>query len=459
MPSSVPGNASRGLIVTAPDRPNFVPDPAAKRQALEDFATHVNPQKVRILKAAGLDIIEAERDGAWVWDLDGRRFLDCFTSAGSFNVGRRNPKVVAAAREALDSLDHGNFLLASKQKADLAKRLAGLAPGALNCVTFGTGGGEAVDFALKLARGATRRHTIISTVNGYHGHTGFALSAGGRAAFREPFEPLMPDFVFVPFGDLAALEAVIDENTAGVILEPIQGEGGIRVAPDGYLAGVRAACDRTGALLILDEIQTGMGRTGKWFASQHWGVEPDIMTVAKSLGGSLAAISATIYTDDVREFCIPNPFIHLSTFGGSDLACAIALEVLDILEHDGLIENAAAQGERLHAGLRDIAARYPDVIAETRGIGLMAGVQYREDSMGPRMSWQLSRHGVLAFYSGNEPAVMRLMPPLVVTSDDIDFLLSALDSAIQDLRVGVGPESTESAKPKRRPVREAATAE
>jgi acetylornithine/succinyldiaminopimelate/putrescine aminotransferase len=445
--------------VAAPETPAFTPDPDTKRQALADFGTYLNPQKVRVLKAAGLDIIEAERDGAWVWDLDGRRFLDCFSSAGSFNVGRRNPRVIEAAHRALDSLDHGNFLLASKQKADLAKRLAELAPGNLNCVTFGTGGGEAVDFAIKLARGATGRHTIISTVNGYHGHTGFALSAGGRAAFREPFEPLMPDFEFVPFGDLAAIEAVIDDNTAGVILEPIQGEGGIRVAPDGYLAGVRAACDRVGALLIFDEIQTGMGRTGKWFASQHWNVVPDILTVAKSLGGSIAAISATIYTEDVREFCIPNPFIHLSTFGGSDLACAIAMEVLDVLEEDGLIENAALQGERLHAGLREISARYPDVIAETRGIGLMAGVQYREDSMGPRMSWQLSRHGVLAFYSGNEPAVMRLMPPLVVQADDIDFLLIALDAAIQDLRAGVGPEASESVKPKRRPVREAATAE
>ncbi|MGA3146872.1 MAG: aminotransferase class III-fold pyridoxal phosphate-dependent enzyme, partial [Acidimicrobiales bacterium] len=169
---------------------DFVPDPAAKRHALEQFATYLNPQKVRVMRAAGLDIIEAQRSGPWVWDLDGRRFLDCFTSAGSFNVGRRNPRIVAAAHAAIDRLDHGNFLLCSREKAELAAKLAEITPGDLTCTMFGTGGGEAVDFAIKVARGSTGRPRIVSSLNGYHGHTGFALSAAGRAAFRQPFEPL-----------------------------------------------------------------------------------------------------------------------------------------------------------------------------------------------------------------------------------------------------------------------------
>jgi len=435
-----------------------VTDSTAKQHALEQFATFVNPQKVRVMKAAGLDIVEAERSGAWVWDVDGARFLDCFTSAGSFNVGRRNPRMLAAAHAAIDRLDNGNFLLCSQAKAELAAKLAEITPGELSCTMFGTGGGEAIDFAIKLARGATGRPRIVSAVNGYHGHTGFALSACGRASFREPFEPLMPEFVQVPFGDLDALSGALDERTAAVLLEPIQGEGGIVVAPDGYLAGVRAACDRAGALLMLDEIQTGLGRTGRWWASEHDGVVPDVMTVAKSLGGSLVTISATVFTEELREFLIPNPFIHLSTFGGSDVACAVALEVIAVIEETGLVEHAAAMGERLFAGLHALAAARPEAIAEVRGRGLMAGIQYAEDSFGPRMSYQLARHGVLAIYSGNQPAVMRLMPALVIEEQEIDFLLAALDRAIEDLLSGAGPEEAAPTRPRRRPVRAAGPA-
>jgi len=428
-------------------------DHARKQRALADFARYVNPQKVRVMRAAGLDIIEGERSGAWVTDVDGTRYLDCFTSAGSFNVGRRNPRVVAAAHAAIDHLDNGNFLLCSDQKAQLAGRLAEITPGDLSCTMFGTGGGEAIDFAIKLARGASGRPKIISTINGYHGHTGFALSAGGRGAFREPFEPLMPEFEQIPFGDVAALEAAVDGETAAVLLEPIQGEGGIVVAPPGYLAAARAVCDRSGALLILDEIQTGLGRTGRLWASEHDGVVPDIMASAKSLGGSLVPISATVFTEDLREFLIPSPFIHLSTFGGSDLACAVALEVLAVIEETGLVEHAAAMGERLFAGLDRIAGAHPGVISEVRGRGLMAGIQYSEDSLGPRMSYHLARHGILAIYSGNEPSVMRLMPSLVIDPDEIDLLLAALERAIEDLLSGAGPEDTAPSRPRRRPAR------
>jgi len=433
---------------------DFVPDPSAKALALEQFAEHINPQHVRVLKAAGLDIVEAQRSGPWVWDLDGRRFLDCFTSAGSFNVGRRNPRIVAAAHAAIDHLDHGNFLLPSKQKAELATRLADLSPGDLSCVMFGTGGGESIDFALKLARGATGRARIVSTVNGYHGHTGFALSAVGRDAYRQAFEPLMPDFVQVPFGDTAALAEAVDHDTAAVLLEPVQGEGGIIVSPPGYLEAARQICDDAGTLLILDEIQTGLGRTGRWWASEHWGVVPDIMTTAKSLGGSLVSISATIFTEDLREFLIPNPFVHLSTFGGSAVACAVALEVLAVIEESGLVEHAAQMGRRLFDGLDETAKSHPDVIADIRGLGLMAGIQYADDSMGPRMSYHLAQHGVLAVYSGNRPSVMRLMPSLVVEPSQIDYLLQALEAAICDLEAGLGPQESAPTRPRRRPERQ-----
>lgn len=431
---------------------DFLPDPEAKERALDEFATFLNPQKVRIMRAAGLDIVEAQRSGPWVWDLDGRRFLDCFTSAGSFNVGRRNPRIVAAAHRAVDHLDQGNFLLCSREKAELAARLAAISPGDLSCSMFGTGGGEAIDFAIKLARGATGRPRIISSINGYHGHTGFALSAAGRSSFRQPFEPLMPEFVQVPFGDADAMVEALDERTAAVLLEPIQGEGGIIVPPPDYLAAVRESCDRVGALLILDEIQTGLGRTGRWWASEHFGVVPDIMTTAKSLGGSLVPISATVFTGELREFLIPNPFIHLSTFGGSDLACAIALAVLDEIDQTRLVEHADQMGALLFDGLRALATEHADVITEVRGLGLMVGVQYVEDSLGPRMSYHLAQHGVLAIYSGNQPAVMRLMPSLVIGEAEVTFLLDALAAALKDLRAGAGPEET-TTRARRRPAR------
>jgi putrescine aminotransferase len=428
-------------------------DDNAKQHVLDQFAAFLNPQKVRVMKAAGLDIVEGEREGPWVWDIDGTKYLDCFTSAGSFNVGRRNPRVVAAAHAAIDRLDNGNFLLVSRAKAELAAKLAEAAPGELRCTMFGSGGGEAIDFAIKLARGSTGRPRIVSAVDGYHGHTGFALSAAGRASFRAPFEPLMPEFVQVPFGDVDALGAAVDGRTAAVLLEPIQGEGGIVVAPPGYLAGTRAVCDEARALLIFDEIQTGLGRTGKLWASEHDGVVPDVMATAKSLGGGVVPISATLFTEEVREFLIPAPFIHLSTFGGSDVACAIALEVLAILRETDLVEHAAAMGERLFAGLRSLAAAKPEAIKEIRGRGLMAGIEYAEDSFGPRMSWLLAHRGILAIYSGNRPAVMRLMPALVVGEQEIDLLLGALGEAIDDLLSGAGPEEAAPTRPRRRPIR------
>ncbi|HLN65635.1 MAG TPA: aminotransferase class III-fold pyridoxal phosphate-dependent enzyme, partial [Symbiobacteriaceae bacterium] len=278
--------------------------------------------------------------------------------------------------------------------------------------------------------GYTRRPKIISAVKGYHGHTGFALSAIGRDAYQEPFRPLMPDFERVPFGDLAALEAAVDGQTAAVLLEPVQGEGGIHVAPPGYLAGVRERCDRTGALMILDEIQTGLGRTGKLFACEHDGVVPDIMTLGKSLGGGLYPITAAVFREPLGDFLVMNPFIHLSTFGGADLGCSVALATIDLILQENLPARAAAMGERFMAGFEHLASRYPDVLKEYRGRGLMLGLQYADQSMGPRMSYQLAQHGVIALYTGNDPSVMRLQPALVITPAEVDQVLQALDDSM-----------------------------
>jgi putrescine aminotransferase len=404
-----------------------------KDQALADYAKHVSPMKVRTLTQAGVNLIEDRREGTSVWDITGKKYIDCMTGAGIMNVGRRNPEIIKALKQALDSLDIGVFLFMSKQKADLAKKIAEITPGNLNCTVFGVGGGEAVDTAIKLARGYSMKKEIIYTDKAYHGHTGFALSAIGRDSFREPFEPLMPLFKKVPYNDAEAIEGAITDDTAAVILETIQGEGGINVPSDDYLPKVRKICDEHDVLLILDEIQTGMGRTGRMFACEHWGVTPDIMTIAKSLGGGVYPISATIYREELQDFFIPHPFIHLSTFGGSDLGCVVGLAVIDYIEKNHLLEHATRMGDRFRDGFNRILASFPDLLLEVRQKGLMMGLQYSNGSIGPRMTKKFAERGVLAVYTGNDPSVCRLMPSLVITPEEVDFVLNVLDDSMKEL--------------------------
>jgi len=404
-----------------------------KAQALSDFSKFIGPMKVRTMKAAGLDIIEHKREGVKVWDITGEKYIDCQTGSGIMNVGRRNPDIVEALKKALDTYDIGVFLLCSKPKADLAKKLAEITPGDLKCTIFGVGGGEANDAAIKIARGFTMKKEIIYTQRAYHGHTGFSLSAIGRDAYKEPFEPLMPGFIMVPFGDIEAIKKAITADTAAIILEPIQGEGGINIPPDDYLPQVRKLCDDHEILLILDEIQTGFARTGKMFASEHWGVVPDIMTVAKSLGGGIYPISATIFKEEIQDFFIPHPFIHLSTFGGSDLGCIVGMAVIDYIQKHDLAGHAEKMGIRFRTGLDALLKDYPSLLLEVRQSGLMIGLQYTNESIGPRMTKKLAERGVIAIYTGNDPSICRLMPPLVITPEEVDFVLNALAESMKEL--------------------------
>lgn len=411
-----------------------------KEQALADFSKYINPAKVRTMKTAGLDIIEDKRDGASVWDITGRKYIDCQTGSGIMNVGRHNRDIVDVLKKALDTYDIGVFLLCSKQKADLAKKLAEITPGDLKCTIFGAGGGEANDAAIKLARGYTMKKEIIYTEKAYHGHTGFSLSAIGRASYKEPFEPLMPGFTMLPFGDIDAMKKAITDETAAVILEPIQGEGGINIPPDEYLPAVRKLCDEHETLLILDEIQTGFARTGKMFASEHWGVVPDIMTVAKSLGGGIYPISATIFKEEIQDFFIPHPFIHLSTFGGSDLGCIVGLAVIDYIQKNNLPAHAEAMGKRFQAGFDRLLKEYPQLLLEVRRKGLMMGLQYTNESIGPRMTKKMADRNIIAIYTGNDPSICRFMPPLVITEKEVDEVLNALEDSTRELskEAGIG---------------------
>jgi acetylornithine/succinyldiaminopimelate/putrescine aminotransferase len=318
-----------------------------KEKVLSIYAEHVNSKRVVGWRRVGLDILEHRREGCYVWDVDGRRYIDCYNSAGVFNLGRANPVIRKALIDAAATDDIGDFLLISEAKALLAARLSDITPGDLSCVMYGVGGGEANDYAIKLGRGVTGKPTIITMDRAYHGHTGFALAGIGRERYQAPFLPMVPGFKRDSLNDLDALERAMSDDTAAVMLEPIQGEGGIHCASAEFLRGARELCDRRGALLILDEVQTGWGRTGRMFCSQHYGVVPDIMTLGKSMSGGYYPIAAAVFSPRLNEFNIRHPYIHLSTFGGSDIGCRVALAVIDYIENQGLCAHAEAMGNLL----------------------------------------------------------------------------------------------------------------
>lgn len=425
----------RSASIAPPDIDNLS---ARQKSAIEQtFAKHVNGGQVRYLKAGHLDVLESQRVGIRFTDpVTGRRMIDCFTSAGCFNVGRHNPVVVAALDEALAELDLGSPGLSSPDKLALADKLSRLAPGDLSRVIFSAGGGDAVDGALKLARGATRKPVVISTVKAYHGHTGFALSANGKPHYRHYCEPLMPDFRFVPYNDLDAMRSAITDRTAAVILEPVQGEAGIFPGTPEYLRGVRDLCNEHGALLIFDEVQTGFGRTGRMFACEHAGVVPDIMTLAKALGGGMFPNAAILYraVEPLASFVDAHPEFHESPMGGSDIACRVSLRVIDYIEREDLCGNAERMGAKLRGALEQLMGDNPRIIKAVRGIGLMVGIEYIHEFLGPMMSDALAKRGVFAAYSGNAPQVMRFMLPISVRSDEVDEVIEAIRGAVADMK-------------------------
>jgi acetylornithine/succinyldiaminopimelate/putrescine aminotransferase len=400
------------------------------------YADHVSSGKAAFFAQAGVDFIMGRREGVYVWDLDGRRLFDAHCNGGVFNLGHRHPRVVAALRRALDAdLDIGNHHLVSAMRARLGERLAELTPGDLKRVVFGVSGGEAIDLALKLARGSTGRVKIVSAIGGYHGHTGLALAAGDPL-YREPFGPRPAGFVQVPFGDLEALAAQVDEDTAAVIFETIPATMGIVVPPPDFFAGVRAVCDRTGAVMIADEVQTGLGRCGALWGIDTYGVVPDIIVTGKGLSGGVYPITATLYHERLNPFLHANPFIHISTFGGSELGCAVTLEVLDIICGPGFLENVRARAEQFRGGLAELQSRHP-LLVEVRQRGLMMGLRLADPRLGLALSQLGFQGGLLAVYANHDPAVLQLLPPLIVTAEEAAGLIELLDGLLGKLEARV----------------------
>jgi putrescine aminotransferase len=315
-------------------------------EILEKYTRYINPGLVRLYRFANVVTAEWEAEGAVIRDIHGREYLDCSGGPAVFTLGHRHPKVVAAVKEQLDRMPMSVRAMPRIPEADLAELLAQITPGDLQYTFFTNSGTEANEGALKLARLATGRSNIVGAEGAFHGKTLGALSASGREKYKAPFRPLVPGFLHVPFGDLKAMEQAVTRETAAVILEPIQGEGGVIIPPDGYLRGVREICDRSGALLILDEVQTGLGRTGKMFACEHWGVVPDLLTTAKALGGGVMPIGAFTGRPHLWKALEQNPYLHSSTFGGNPLACAAGVATIRVLLEERLPERISRRDRR-----------------------------------------------------------------------------------------------------------------
>ncbi len=357
--------------------------------------------------------------GAHVWDVNGKEYIDCMGGYGVAIVGHQNKRVVNAIKEQVDKIITVHSSLYNKTREEFLKTLIGLAPKGLTQVHLNNSGAEAVEAAIKFARKFTGKKGMVAMKGSYHGKTLGALTLTFNPKYKKAFEPLVEKVSFASFGDIESLRSTIDEDTAFVILEPIQGESGIIVAPDGFLQDVRKLCDEKGILLIFDEIQAGLGRTGRLWACDHWNTAPDILCLAKGIAGGVP-MGATLVRPDILAAMSKGE--HSSTFGGNPLSCAAGIATLHALTQDGLIENSEKMGKLFREGLEKLKEKHT-IIREIRGKGLMIGVELKFEVKDVLMN--LMKEGVLMLYSGRN--ILRILPPLVITKEDITKVLETLD--------------------------------
>jgi ornithine--oxo-acid transaminase len=414
------------------------------------WARTINPQFVRVLRTIGFDRTWSRADGAYLFDDKGNRFLDLLGGFGMYNVGRNNPRIRAALVEALELETPGSVQLGvTALPGLLAEALLERTPERLERVLFTSTGTEAVEAALKLGRAATKRTRVLSAESGFHGLTLGSLSANGNDVFTSRFQPLLPGFDRVPFGDLDALEqALRSEDVALFLVEPIQGKG-CTLPPPGYLEGAQELCRRYGTLFCVDEVQTGFGRTGRLFAFEHWGLEPDLVPVAKSLSGGYVPVGALLMSRAVHEAVydsMEHAVSHGSTFAPNELAMAAGLATLHELDEQSLVEHTARLGDALLQKTRPLVDEF-EVVADVRGLGLMWAIEFGEPKSG-RMSWRMiermqpglfaqlvvaplfSKHRILSQVAAHKLAVIKILPPLVVTGEDVDYFVDALRTTI-----------------------------
>ncbi|SES81857.1 aspartate aminotransferase family protein [Anaerobranca gottschalkii] len=398
-------------------------------KTLYNYENYVNPAMARLFRFMGLATIEEKAEGIYITDNNGKKYIDCIGGYGSINLGHCNREIIEACKEQMDKMPLSSKVLINSKLAELCALLGEITPEGLQYSFICNSGAEAVEGALKLAKIATGKSEIIATKGGFHGKTLGSLSATGRELFRKPFEPLLPGFKHVPFGDLKAVEEAITPDTAAVIIEIIQGEGGVIVPPEGYIVGLRELCTEKGVLLIVDEVQTGMGRTGKMFACEHFNIIPDILCLAKALGGGVMPIGAFVSTAKLWEKFIEAPLLHTSTFGGNPLACTAAIKTIEILKRDNIIDEVWEKGQYFIDKLLKLQEKYPNVIKEVRGMGLLIGLEFSKEGIGGMLMSEVIDRGLLVAYTLNNEKIIRIEPPLIITREEIDKVVEILDEA------------------------------
>jgi ornithine--oxo-acid transaminase len=420
---------------------------------LELWARTINPQFVRVLRTIGFDRTWARAEGAYLYDDSGNRYLDMLGGFGMYGVGRNNPRIRAALVEALDLETPGMLAMGTTLLPGLlAEELIALAGGRIGRCLFTSSGTGSVEAALKLGRAATKRSRVLSADHGFHGLTLGSLSANGNPEFTARFQPLLPGFDRVPFGDLDALEQQLrSEDVALFIVEPVQGKG-IHLPPEGYLEEAQELCRRYGTLFCLDEVLTGFGRTGRMFAHQHLGVEPDMVTVAKSLSGGYVPVGALLMSQQVHEAVfdsMPHALSHGSTFAPNELAMVAGLATLHELREQRLVERSAELGRRLLELTQPLVEEF-EVVREVRGIGLAWAIEFGEPKGGGRITYRLieraqrglfaqlvvvplfTEHRILSQVAGHDLAVVRVLPPLMLSDEDVDGFAGSLRATIRD---------------------------
>jgi len=401
-----------------------------KQEAIVAFRDHVSSGKAAFFEKYGMDFVMGKREGPYFWDMNGeKRIFDCHTNGGVFNLGHRNSELIELLKRSLDDLDIGNHHLLSAERADVARFLASLLPPDLCYTVFGVGGGEAIDLAIKVARAYTGKTTIISARGGYHGHTGLALAAGDEK-FRAPFGPAAPGFIQVPFGDIEALRSAADAHTAAVLLETIPATLGMVIPPPGYLQAVRRLCTDREIVFILDEVQSGLGRTGRLWAFENFCIAPDILVLGKGLSGGLYPISATVLKRPLESVFHQDPFIHISTFGGAEVGCQVARRVLEISSSADFLSQVNQLASRFADRIWELQEKHAGFLVGFRQLGLMMGLKLNDEISGPLLTKTAYDHDLLLIYAGNDPSVCQLLPPLTISPADVDWIAARLDQAI-----------------------------
>lgn len=396
----------------------------------QQFGRYVSSAKVAFFETVGVDFIPGRREGAFMWDVSGeKRLINCHSNGGVFNLGHRNPDLIQILIQSMEELDIGNHHLISEQRARLAARLGDLLPGDLRYTVFGVSGGEAIDLAIKIARGYTGRQRIVSAVGGYHGHTGLALYTGD-AAYFDTFGPRASDFEQAPNNDVAALELAVTPDTAAVILETVPATNGILVPDADYLTQVRILCDKRDVLLIIDEVQTGLGRTGRLWGVDHFGVVPDILVLGKGLSGGLYPMTATCFRPELESVFHKDPFIHVSTLGGAEVGVPVVEKVLDISADPAFLQHVSDTADFFTEGFEQLKRRYPKHLVRLRQLGMMMGIELSGEFYGPLFSRAAFDNGLFCVYANNDRRVVQFLPPLNIDRALADEILQRVDDSL-----------------------------